>query len=888
MPSLRRRLLVVGWDSADWNIILPLVKQGGMPMMARILENGVHGNLATLEPSLSPMLWTTIATGHHAAEHGVHGFTEVRDTQVMPVSASSRRRRAVWNILSDHGLVTNLVGWFATQGERDPNVRLVSNLYPHAPRKPVTGPGDWQGCPPGTFWPESLAASLEPLRLHPTELPSDVMRLFVPRLPEIDQARDRRPFLLAERLAESFTVHAAATSLMEHEEWDLTMVYYRAIDEIAHLFMPFHPPRMEGAPAQDFERYRDVVTATYRLHDLLLARLVDLAGPEAAVMVVSDHGFHSDHLRPTFTPRIPAGIVVWHRPYGIVAAAGPGIRQAAGVTPTVRSASLNDVAPTILGWFGLPRAADMAGHPLRDVLASECLPPDIPTWEVAGGSPLPPAPSLGDSERRQLLDHFVALGYIDELPSDQSKAVAETIRENRWQLASALMHAGRHEEALPLLEAVWDESPHRADVAQRLAHCRVALGLADEAQQAIDDVLGGFRNETTILLVRATIALLRGESEKALAHLEAARARDPDARGLDEQLARVLMILRRRDEAEVVARRVVERDRCHAPAWGVIARCALARGDSRTAEEAARESVALDGSQAPARVSLAMALAAQGRREEAIEHLGVVRRSHPGLLPPARMLADLLRRVGRAGEADAVMREAWHQRGVARSRAMERQRRVREDAATRAAARGARRSPAKADPVPPLDIVVVSGLPRSGTSLMMQILRAGGVEVLADGIRAADDSNPEGYWEYEAIKRLPSDPDVLNAADGKAVKVITTLIPSLPRRHRYTVIGMVRPIEQVVDSQRAMLARNGITPRVERDALIRMQTEHSRRVREMLGAADGVRYLEVSFPDLVADPWPVLRKVESLLPGRFRAAPEVAACVRSDLHRERG
>ena len=97
----RKRLLVVGWDSADWKIIRPLVQQGTMPMMAKILHDGVHGNLTTLEPSLSPMLWTTIATGRHAAEHGVHGFTEVRDKNVVPVSASTRRCRAVWNILSE-------------------------------------------------------------------------------------------------------------------------------------------------------------------------------------------------------------------------------------------------------------------------------------------------------------------------------------------------------------------------------------------------------------------------------------------------------------------------------------------------------------------------------------------------------------------------------------------------------------------------------------------------------------------------------------------------------------------------------------------------------------------------------------------------------------------
>jgi predicted AlkP superfamily phosphohydrolase/phosphomutase len=138
----KRRLLVVGWDSADWKIIKPLMQIGHMPTMQRIVAQGVHGDLRTLEPSLSPMLWTTIATGRHAGEHGVHGFTEVHDDRIVPVSAATRQRKAVWNILSERGVKTNLVSWFATHGEQDPNVRLVSNLFAHAPRKAPKKPAN--------------------------------------------------------------------------------------------------------------------------------------------------------------------------------------------------------------------------------------------------------------------------------------------------------------------------------------------------------------------------------------------------------------------------------------------------------------------------------------------------------------------------------------------------------------------------------------------------------------------------------------------------------------------------------------------------------------------------------------------------------------------------
>jgi tetratricopeptide (TPR) repeat protein len=881
----RKRLLVVGWDSADWKIIHPLVQQGTMPMMAKILQDGVHGNLTTLEPTLSPMLWTTIATGRHAAEHGVHGFTEVRDKQVVPVSAATRRCRAVWNVLSERGLKTNLVGWFASQGERDSNVRMVSNLFAHAPKKPVESPADWPAPPPGTFWPESLAENLASLRVGPHELGGDVLRMFVSDPDKIDQEKDRRLVMLAEKLAEAFSVQAATTWLMENGEWDLTMVYFRAIDEICHLFMPFHPPRMEGAPEKDFAHYHDVVNSAYRLHDLMLMRLVDLAGPDAGVMVISDHGFHSDHLRPRFTPRIPAGIVVWHRAQGIVAAAGEGFRSGGG---EIFGARLPDVTPTILAWFGLPRAHDMEGRVLRDALATENFPADVPTHEKPGAAAAESVPfQLDDSERKAMLEHFVALGYIDAVPDDAGAAAVQTQRENDWQLACALVHSGRHEEALPLLEAVHDAVPQRPDFAQRLAHCQLQLGLADEASATIDASLEGFKDANTIALIRANIAYQQGDHAAALARLEEVRQRDPSAGGLREQLARTLLKLRRWDEAEAVAREILERDPGYAPAWAIVARCQLHRDDNEACIESSLEAIDLEFNSPMAHVNLGLALARQEQWKDAALALRNAIKLAPANIPPYRFLAHVLQKMGLPDEAATCMAQAKTMRQRANDEAVARQTRVHAAAQERAAVRAAR--PPKPEPpkIEPLDLLIVSGLPRSGTSLMMQILQAGGIPLLTDGQRTADEDNPEGYWEWEEIKKLPKDPTILKQAEGKAVKVISALLPALPRAHRYKIIYMTRPVEQVVASQFAMLERQGQTPKREAAHLAKMQEEHSTKIREALQKGDRVEMLEVSYPELVADPAATIAKVADFLGERFHHGPAVAAAVKPKLHRQR-
>ena len=99
-------------------------------------------------------------------------------------------------------------------------------------------------------------------------------------------------------------VHSAATWLLESQPWEFMAVYHSAIDHFGHYFMQYHPPKMEGVPDQDFEIYKDVMTGCYRFHDMMLARMMELAGEDTTVILCSDHGFHSDHLRPG-KPRLP-------------------------------------------------------------------------------------------------------------------------------------------------------------------------------------------------------------------------------------------------------------------------------------------------------------------------------------------------------------------------------------------------------------------------------------------------------------------------------------------------------------------------------------------------------------------------------------------------------
>ena len=895
----RKRLLLVGWDSADWKIIRPLLDAGQLPGLARLLETGTSGNLTSLEPELSPMLWTSIATGKMAYHHGVPGFTEVDpDTgAVVPVSAATRTCSTLWEILGERGLRSHVVSWFATHGEDNHPGCIVSNMFCHLQNTKLgQDPSEWPPPPPGTYWPSELAAAMNDLRVSPHDIdPDEVIRFFVPEAHTVDQTKDRRLWNLAEKLAEAFSAHNAATHLLESDpDWDFMAVYYRTIDEISHMFMPYHPPRMEGIPEADFQLYQHVVSGIYRLHDLFLCRLMQLVGPDTAIVIVSDHGFHSDHLRPKFTPHVPAGIMIWHRPQGILVASGPGFAR----DELVYGARLLDITPTILHWFGLPVGADMEGRVLSEAFAPDSRRPvqTVPTWEKAAGGRRE-RKQFGAAADKALLEQFVALGYIEAIPEDPSQAASETHRENDWNIARACMHGKRYAEALPLLENCFHDCPFRTDYAQVLATCQMQLGLLDEADATVARAAETFGRTEQADLVRASIAIQKKQFHVALEALQRVREKSPGEVQLMLMLAQSYLALRRFDEAEAAARSLLATDPHNPQAFLVLGRCALRSGRAEEASDAAAECIGLQFGNPQGHFLLGAALASQGRFEEAVRPLENALRLAPQFLLAQRLLTRVYRQLGELEQATRSQLQGFTTLHERRRQLAAAQAATREQAAARATARAKRdrirqaeieRKKAAYDAIEPKDLLIVSGLPRSGTSLMMQMLRAGGIEPLTDAERQADEDNPEGYWEWEAIKHLPSNPRLIEQAEGKAVKVISALLPSLPGKHRYTVIYMVRPTEQVVDSQWAMLARRGTQPRSEKQHLIDVQEHHSRQIREVLRTSDRVTLLEVSFPEVVANPELVIAQLAELLAGRFTARPAVSACVKPGLFRHRG
>jgi LPS sulfotransferase NodH len=163
-------------------------------------------------------------------------------------------------------------------------------------------------------------------------------------------------------------------------------------------------------------------------------------------------------------------------------------------------------------------------------------------------------------------------------------------------------------------------------------------------------------------------------------------------------------------------------------------------------------------------------------------------------------------------------------------------------------------------------ITIVSGLPRSGTSLMMQMLVAGGMSALSDGERAADADNPRGYLEWERIKQLPNDPGCIREAEGKVVKAISKLLLCLPEGHEYRIVFMQRPLPEVLASQDEMLKhrgtyKEGVDPRV----IIAAFEKHLREVNAWLESKPYVKVLRVAYHEVLRNREAVAKNLADFL-----------------------
>ncbi|HVY94619.1 MAG TPA: alkaline phosphatase family protein, partial [Bryobacteraceae bacterium] len=884
-------------------------------------------------PPLSPMLWTSIATGKRPFQHGIHGFSEPTPDGrgVQPVTNLSRKAKAVWNILNQSGKRSVVIGWWPSHPAEPINGVMVSDHY-HRAFRPLD-----QGWPLAkhAVHPQGLAETLADLRMHPDLLVPEMVLPFIPKAAEIDQDKDKRLAGFMRTLCECVSIHSAATWLLDNQEWDFFAVYYDAIDHFCHGFMKYHPPRQSWISQRDFELYGNVVNMAYQFHDQMLGTLLAKAGEDVTVILMSDHGFHPDHLRPSAIPDIPAGPAIEHRDFGILAISGPGIKR----DELLHGPSVLDIAPTILTMYGLAVGEDMDGKVLMQAFAEPAEPKFIPSWEdVAGETGMHPAHTrLDPVAAHEAMEQMIALGYIERPDENRELAVEKTVRELRYNLGESYQDDGRHLEAHEIFRELYRKDRDEQRYAVKLFVSCQALGMTGEMREIVDDLDGRRRalyqeaiehlaelkavaierakekpgtDPETLLdeaqkkslkhwknlaryqppvidYLKAQVLTAEKRYEEALEALGRVRSVDMVRPGLFLQSAELYMKLGRWQEAEEVYRKALATDPDSAAAWAGIARIELRR---RRFGEAAQ--AALDALQRVYQFPLAhylLGLALVGRRqyERAVEAFEMAISLNPNF-PEAhmRLAAVMERKLGNAEGAEEhrrLARQMRRRRGVRRP-VLSMAERLEKAVGAGVSVSGAGDAAALAE-----SLIVVSGLPRSGTSMLMQMLAAGGVPVMSDGLRTADEDNPRGYLEYEPVKNLLKDASWLGQGRGKAIKIVAPLLSAVPAELPCRVIFMERDLEEVLDSQARMIERRkqDIENTPERRAMLK--SEYARtvaRVKAMLARRAGTRVLSVGYREAVGNPGAVAARVNEFLGGGFDVG-RMAAAVDAALHRNK-
>ena len=673
-----RRVLLVGLDAADWAMADPLVAAGRLPTFARLRAAGRTATLVSTPPLLSPIIWTTIATGRPPDEHGVLDFmVDLPGGGQAPVGSSHRKTPALWTLFSSRGRSVAVVGWWATWPAEDVRGTVVSDqLAPQLVRPEAA-------LYAGLISPAAAGPRLLPLLVRPADVELDALRRFVPisaseHRAALEDAGQSSSRFYANRIAHLAAVvagtrtHVAMTErLLRDERPDFTAVYLEAIDTVSHLFV------------KDAAHGRQAIEQAYVEVDAALGRLAAAAGPETWVIVCSDHGFHPATAGLAEDPASLAGPAsAWHRPYGIAAAAeARALGLAAGPAPAARARTPSvtplDLAPTVLHAAGLPVDTAMTGR-----VATELLPPERAAAPVTRAAYAVPSPAHGAEPRAAAIDaaalaRLQALGYVGSRPSSLAEQnLGEVLyRRGRWDAAERAFRSAVESQPQNLGSWLWLARTQQAQGRTREAlqawtealrlpegpqaallpavEAALAAGLGADAQRMVA-AAAATATPPVMHTARAMLASARGGAGEAERELRSALQADPTS---FDALFRLFDVLHRQGRAADAlpalrrAAAAVPGSPRHA---ALLGEAILATGDAEAARPQLTAALDLAPDSAAVRLDLARAQVAGGHPADALATL------QPAPASPDRsiLMGAACAAAGRWAEAAAHYREA--------------------------------------------------------------------------------------------------------------------------------------------------------------------------------------------------------------------------------------
>ena len=510
------RVIVLGLDGVDPDIVDLLMSEGKLPNFARLRQEGAHGRLRSLKPLLSPVVWTTIATGKTPDKHRIGHFVAVNPVtgEQLPVTSRMRKAKALWNIFSDRGRDVAVVGWWATwPAERVQGAIASDHLCYHFLLE-----GGIRGGPAaaeGNTFPPELEKDLAPFVKRPGDLTPEDLSPFVQVSPE----EFARPFSFQDALghfkwalASMKTYRDVGLHLWAKERPALMMIYFEGVDSASHLFGHlFRAKGLAGELADQQKRYGGAVERMYEFADGIIGDFIEVMDRNTTLVILSDHGFELGSLPddPSRTRDMRRVSEQYHRIDGIVYLYGGRVKPYS----RIENASILDVAPTVLALAGLPKAQDMPGRVLEDVIGVKA-PPTVSTYETGGEREAEVAG--GSKVDDEILEKLRSLGYV-----------GTTSPTGDRNLAGVLFEQGRYAEAAEAYQKLVAEDPNDGALRASLAGALGALGRYDEALVQVDKAIEMEPLNPEAYHNRAVINERRGDVKAAIRDYETALRYSP-------------------------------------------------------------------------------------------------------------------------------------------------------------------------------------------------------------------------------------------------------------------------------------------------------------------------------------------------------------------------
>lgn len=522
---------IIGLDGGDWDILGPVIDAGHMPNLKKLRDEGAWGRLRSEMPLLSPVIWTSIATGRTPDRHGVTWFMSTTpDGQKIPISSRSRQVRALWDVASENKLKVGVIGWWATWPVEPVGGFMVSD-YVGWHSFGVNGHGVEDA---GKVWPQSYAKDVAAMIPAPESIPTSLLQRIVhltdAQIAAATTAKDDPYSTPVAHLRQAMATARGYTDIalerLAHDRPQFLAVYYEGTDASMHLFNNFSPPKQPWVSDADYAAYKDAVGAYWSWQDSLIGELLARRGPNTTIVVCSDHGFRTgdERLREDHVDTELADAS--HMIDGILVMNGPGVRPGTSIT----DASVYDIAPTVAALLDLPVAADLAGKVLTGALTSEYR-TEHPVRQVATWETTPLLHSGGvvdDPEAAARMEQMLrSLGYVAGTDDKAASGGAAVGPENAVNLATIYMRQGKLGEALKVLEAEYARSPGDRTVRLNLAQALARSGREAEALAMFRKLRADLPRDLDVAEDYAHALMAEGSFARAVAVYDSALAVDP-------------------------------------------------------------------------------------------------------------------------------------------------------------------------------------------------------------------------------------------------------------------------------------------------------------------------------------------------------------------------